>query len=100
MPLAQTAVRPLNWDCPPQDRIDKELMKAGGWVEYSTNTPCVLYENEHGTQECWWVQYDIATANPQVEGSNGMDCPIYYHDLHADPKPLPNFNDAKGFQDN
>jgi hypothetical protein len=29
-----------------------------------------------------------------------MDCPVYCRDLHADPKPLPNFNDAKGFQDN
>jgi hypothetical protein len=76
------------------------MMKAGGWVEYSTNTPCVLYENEQGTQECWWVRYDIAAANPQVEGSNRIDCPIYCCDLHADPKPLPNFNDVKGFQDN
>jgi hypothetical protein len=74
-------------------------MKAGGWVEYSANTPRVLYENEHGTHECRWVQYDIAAANPQIKGSNGMDCPIYRCDLHTDPKPLPNFNDAKGFQD-
>jgi hypothetical protein len=68
-------------------------------VEYSTNTPRVLYENEHGTHECRWVWYDIAATNPQIEGSNRMDCPVYRHNLHADPKPLPNFNDAKGFQD-
>jgi hypothetical protein len=28
-----------------------------------------------------------------------MDCPIYRRDLHANPKPLPNFNNTKGFQD-
>jgi hypothetical protein len=80
--------------------MEDELMKGGGWVKYSANTPHVLYETNHGTQTCQWVRYDLAAANPQVEGSNGIDCPVYCQDLHADPQPLPNFNDAKGFQDN
>jgi hypothetical protein len=75
-------------------------MKNAGWIEHSANTPRVLYETNHRTQICQWVWYNLAATNPQIEGSNGIDCPVYRRDLHADPKPLPNFNDEKGFQDN
>jgi hypothetical protein len=81
--------------------LDKAIMKELGWKKYgdNTNTPDVPYIGEGGLRKTKWVCYDTRSPNPIIEGTNGPDDPIYTQDLHAAPQLHPNFNEAKGFQD-
>jgi hypothetical protein len=85
--------------------LDKEqVMKDLGWTLYLNDAnpamPKVLFINEDGdktTQVCCWVRYSLIRQNPYVEGTMGYDKPLYCHDLHAEPKPSPTFNDSRVF---
>jgi hypothetical protein len=76
-------------------------MKELGWKKYGddANTPDVPYAGEGELKRTKWVRYDLSSPNPLVKGTNGPGEPIYARDLHAAPQPNPNFNEAKGFQD-
>jgi hypothetical protein len=72
-----------------------------GWKQYGddTNIPDVPYVGVEGLCKTKWVHYDMRSPNPVIEGTNGPDEPIYTQDLHAVPQLHPNFDEAKGFQD-
>jgi hypothetical protein len=76
-------------------------MKELGWKKYGndSNTPDVPYMGEEGLKRTKWVHYDLSTFNPTVEGTNGPGELIYAQDLHATPQSHPNFDKARGFQD-
>jgi len=72
-----------------------------GWKKYGddANTPDMPYIGEGGLRKTKWVCYDMRSPNPVIKGTNGLDDPIYTRDLHAVPQLYPNFDEAKGFQD-
>jgi hypothetical protein len=81
--------------------LDEAIMKELGWKKYGddTNTPDIPYMGEDGIKKTKWVRYDLNKPNPSIEGTDGLDKPTYTRDLQAIPQPNPNFNEAKGFQD-
>ena len=81
--------------------IDAAIMKELGWKQCGdhADTPNVPYVGERGLTNTKWVRYDMRSPNPVIEGTNGPDDPIYTRDLHAVPQRHPNFDEAKGFQD-
>jgi hypothetical protein len=81
--------------------INDAIMIELGWKRYgdNANTPDVPYVGEGGLCKSKWVCYDMRSPNPVIEGTNGPDEPIYMQDLHAVLQLHPNFDEAKGFQD-
>jgi hypothetical protein len=86
---------------------EEQIMKDLGWMPYlygaNPAMPKVLFIDEKEdktTQLCRWVRYNLIGQNPYIEGTMGYDKPIYHHNLHADPKPNPSFNDSSAFCDN
>jgi hypothetical protein len=81
--------------------INIAIMKELGWKLYSddTNMPDVSYLKNGGLKRTRWVCYNLSGPNPLIEGTNGPGEDIYACDLHAAPQPCPNFDKAKGFQD-
>jgi hypothetical protein len=94
-------------DVPMAQGLDEEqIMKDLGWMLYlysaNPTMPKVLFINEgedKSTQTCRWVRYSLVRQNPHIEGTMGYDKPIYCHNLHAEPKPSPAFNDSHAFRD-
>jgi hypothetical protein len=94
-------------DVPMAQGLDEEqIMKDLGWTLYiySANPamPKVLFIDESkdkSTQICRWVRYSLVGQNLYVKGTMGYDKPLYHHDLHAEPKPSPTFNDSRVFRD-
>jgi hypothetical protein len=82
-------------------QVNAAIMKELGWKKYGDNSsmPDVPYMGEEGLKRTKWVCYNLSTFNPTVEGTNGPSKLIYARNLHATPQLHPNFNEAKGFQD-
>jgi hypothetical protein len=85
---------------------EEQIMKDLGWMLYiydaNPTMPKVLFIDESedkSTQICRWVRYSLIGQNPYVEGTMGHDKPLYRHDLHAESKPSPAFNDSCAFRD-
>ena len=78
-------------------------MKAFRWVEYQPlqcNTIQVAYRGENNIETCKWVRYDLEGPNPKVLGTQGIVWPVYEQELHANPRPAPNFSELCQFCDN
>jgi hypothetical protein len=100
VPVAQSAVN-LKQSIHYDKQVNAAIMKELGWKKYgnNANTPDVPYMGEEGLKRTKWVCYDLSQPNPFIEGTERPGEPIYARDLHATPQPHPNFNEAKGFQD-
>jgi hypothetical protein len=82
-------------------QVNAAIMKELGWKKYGddANMPDMPYLGEEGLKRTKWVCYNMSSPNPLIEGTNRPGEPIYAWDLHAVSQPHPNFDEAKGFQD-
>jgi hypothetical protein len=101
VPVAQSILNTDEVLCHGQ-AINDTIMIELGWKWYGddANMPDVSYIGEGGLCKSKWVHYDMRGPNPVIKGTNGPNEPIYTRDLHAIPQLHPNFDKAKGFQDN
>ena len=78
-------------------------MRNLGWVEYDPiqcDSVRVAYQADDNTIDtCRWVQYKLNRSNPHALGTQGMVRPIYEQELHANPRPAPNFSKLCQFHD-
>lgn len=82
--------------------VDYIRMKNLGWVRYNPflhKLTRVDYKENSQRHMCGWVRYNINLPNPQVQGCNGPNMPIYSHNLHTNPCNAPNFTEPWFFQD-
>jgi hypothetical protein len=59
--------------------LNAAIMKELGWKKYGddTNTPDVSYMGEDGIKRTKWVQYNLNSPNPIIEGTDRLDDPTY-----------------------
>jgi hypothetical protein len=78
------------------------LMKDYGWVEYDPfdrTAVRVPYEENGRIKTCRWVKYDLQGPNPTATGTEGLMRAVYEVDLHANPRPAPNYTEPRHFRD-
>ena len=79
-------------------------MRNLGWVEYDAmkrDSIRVAYQTNNNTIDtCRWVRYELNRSNPHALGTQGMVRPIYKQELHANPRPAPNFSEPCQFCNN
>jgi len=79
-------------------------MRNLGWLEYNPmqrDAVRVAYQTDDDTIDtCRWVRYELNRNNPRALGTQGMVRPIYEQELHANPRPAPNFSEPHQFRDN
>jgi hypothetical protein len=79
------------------------LMKDYGWVEYDPFDRAAVrvpYEENGQIKTCQWVKYDLQGPNPMATGTEGLMRAVYEVDLHANPRPAPNYTEPRHFRDN
>src|SRR6267142_2559974 len=97
------------WDSPGGDnglsneQTEDGIMRNLGWVEYDPmqrDSVRVTYQTDDDTIDtCRWVRYELNRTNPRALGTQGMVRPIYEQELHANPRPAPNFSEPCQFRD-
>jgi hypothetical protein len=100
VPMARSALN-LKQSIHYDKHVNAAIMKELGWKKYGDDfdLPDIPYLGEGGgLQRTKWVRYNLSGPNPLVEGTDGPDENIYTQDLHAVPQAHPNFDEAKGFQ--
>jgi hypothetical protein len=78
------------------------LMEDYGWVEYNLfdcTAVRVPYEENGHIKTCWWVKYNLQGPNPTATGTEGLMRAVYEVDLHANPRPAPNYTEPHHFRD-
>jgi len=79
-------------------------MRNLGWVKYDPmqcDSIRVAYQtNDDMIDTCRWVRYELNRSNPHALGTQGMVRPIYKQELHANPRPAPNFSELHQFRNN
>jgi hypothetical protein len=78
------------------------LMRDYGWVEYDLFDHAAVrvpYEENGHIKTCWWVRYDLQGPNPTATGTEGLMRAVYEVDLHANPRPAPNYTEPRHFRD-
>jgi hypothetical protein len=76
------------------------LMKDYGWVEYDPFDRAAVrvpYEEDGRIKTCRWVKYDLQGPNPTATGTEGLMRSVYEVDLHANPRPAPNYTEPRHF---
>jgi hypothetical protein len=79
------------------------LMRDYGWVEYDPFDHAAVwvpFEEDGCIKMCKWVKYDLQGPNPTATGMEGLMRAVYEVDLHANPRPSPNYTEPCHFHDN
>jgi hypothetical protein len=77
-------------------------MKDYGWVEYDPFDRTAIqvpYKEDGQIKTCQWVKYDLQGPNPMATGTEGLMRAVYEVDLHANPRPAPNYTEPRHFRD-
>jgi hypothetical protein len=77
-------------------------MRDYGWVEYDPFDRTAIrvpYEEEGRIKMCKWVKYDLQGPNPTATRMEGLMQVVYEVDLHANPRPAPNYTEPRHFRD-
>jgi hypothetical protein len=78
------------------------LIKDYGWVEYDPFDRAAVWvphEEDGRIKTCRWVKYDLQGPNPTATGTEGLMRAVYEVDLHANPRPAPNYTEPCHFRD-
>jgi hypothetical protein len=77
-------------------------MRDYGWVEYNPFDCAAVqvpYKEDGCIKTCKWVKYDLQGPNPTATGMEGLMRAVYEVDLHANPRPAPNYTEPCHFHD-